>query len=129
MTKFSLSNKKAAVVRSSLRLPSAMVVCIHENMKSNGFNLKQRASWIESVTEEFLSRPDTANLIAEEFISPGTTESIPISISSNLDEKIKQALENVQSEEGVEKNRSAVIRTAIIQRLLLAAGMQLTIKG
>jgi metal-responsive CopG/Arc/MetJ family transcriptional regulator len=97
-------------------------------MANSDYNKKQRSRWIEDITHHFLQRSDAANLIAEEFIVPGSTEAIPVTLSHELDKDINRVLEQVIAEEGVRKDRSALLRTAITQHLLSLAGMQLSPK-
>lgn len=126
MAKFSLPKANTSVVRSSLRVPSNMLVRIEASMKSTGFNRKQRSKWLEETTRNFLLRSDAANLVAEEFIVPGSTESIPVMISVELDASIDKMVERVWSEEGARADRSAIFRTAITQQLMATNGMQLS---
>ena len=105
-----------------------MLERIDQAMATGNYNKKQRSRWIEDITHTFLQRSDAPNLIAEEFIVPGSTEAIPVTLSAELDEKINQVLEQVVREEGVRKDRSALLRTAITQHLLALAGRQLSPK-
>lgn len=126
MAKFYLPKSGSGITRSSLRVPSSMLSKIDSAMLSTGFNRKQRSKWIEDITKQFLFRSDAANLIAEEFIVPGSTESIPVTISTELDESIDKIIEKVWKEEGARADRSSVIRTAITQQLMAKVGMQLS---
>ena len=126
MAKFSLPKVGSGITRSSLRVPSSMLPRIESTMEAAGFNRKQRSKWIEDITQQFLARSDAANLIAEEFIVPGSTESIPVTISAALDERIDQMIERVLTEEKARTDRSSVIRTAITQQLMAKVGMQLS---
>lgn len=128
MAKFSLPKAGSSIARTSLRVPSSMLPRIESIMESAGFNRKQRSKWIEEITIRFLLRSDAANLIAEEFIVPGSTESIPVTISTELDGRIDQMIERVLAEEGAQTDRSSVIRTAITQQLMAKIGMQLSPK-
>lgn len=128
MAKFSLPKATDESSRSSIRVPKSMLGKIDEAMEQSGYNRKQRSKWIESITTTFLQRSDAPNLIAEEFIVPGSTEAIPVTLGNALDEKIIGVLERVLREEDIRKDRSAVIRTAITQDLLARAGRQLSPK-
>lgn len=128
MAKFSLPKVNDNSARSSIRVPKTMLAKIDDAMEQSGYNRKQRSRWIEDITLSFLQRSDAPNLIAEEFIVPGSTEAIPVTLSNNLDNQINAVLERVQQEEGIRKDRSAVIRTAITQNLLARAGRQLSPK-
>lgn len=126
MPKFSLPQPK--VVRSSLRMPVMMLRQIDIAMRESPFNRKQRSKWIVFATEEFLLRSDAVNLIAEEFISPGSTESIPITIDYEIDQKINDVIAKVLEHENHIADRSSVIRTAITQKLMALIGIQLSPK-
>ena len=128
MAKFSLPKAEEGITRSSLRVPSNMLPRIEEAMANSPYNRKQRSKWIADITEQFLLRSDAPNLVAEEFIVPGSTASIPVTLSTELDEKINQMIERVLMEEGSRTDRSSVIRTAITQQLMANVGMQLSPK-
>lgn len=126
MAKFSLPKADEGITRSSLRVPSNMLPRIEEAMANSPYNRKQRSKWIADITEQFLLRSDAPNLIAEEFIVPGSTAAIPVTLSTALDEKINRMIERVLVEEGTRADRSSVIRTAITQQLMANVGMQLS---
>lgn len=126
MVKFALPKSSSGITRSSIRVPTSMLSRIDQAMLAAEFNRKQRSKWIEEVTKKFLVRSDALNLIAEEFIVPGSTESIPVTISSSLDDQISNVIEQVWAEEKVRTDRSSIIRTAITQELLAIVGMQLS---
>jgi metal-responsive CopG/Arc/MetJ family transcriptional regulator len=126
VAKFSLPKAGSGITRTSLRVPSSMLPRIDSAMLGAGFNRKQRSKWIEDISKRFLLRSDAANLIAEEFIVPGSTESIPVTISTQLVECIDKMVEQVWLEEGAHADRSSVIRTAITQQLMAKVGMQLS---
>lgn len=126
MAKFSLPPNK--LVRSSIRLPVKMLVDIDRAMQDSCFNRKQRSKWISSATEQLLLRTDAPNLIAEEFISPGSCGSIPITFEFELSQKIDNVIKRVWDEESHIADRSSVIRTAITQKLMALIGIQLSPK-
>lgn len=126
MAKFSPPARKKTSVKTSLRVPVNMLKRLHDEMAETGYNKKQRSTWIDQAVTMLLNRPDYPNLVAEEFIVPGSTESIPVSLSENSAEKLNDALNNVARTEEIKKDRSAIIRTAIIQRLLAQSGLQVS---
>lgn len=128
MVKFKAPVIKEKVKRTSIRLPKAMVSKIDADMEKSGFNKKQRSVWFELIINELLALPNHSELIAEEFIVPGTTQPVAINIEQSLLEQIDQAVVNTKQNEQADCDRSAVIRTAVLQRLLKASGMQLSIK-
>jgi metal-responsive CopG/Arc/MetJ family transcriptional regulator len=126
MAKFALPKVNDKGTRSSIRIPRAMLRKMDDAMALAGYNKKQRSRWIEDLTHIFLNRSDAANLIAEEFIVPGSTEAIPVTLSQDLDTRISDVLERVLLEESIKKDRSSVLRTAITQQLLALSGAQLS---
>jgi hypothetical protein len=126
--KFSPTTRKATDVSTSLRLPTMMLHRMMDIMQAQGYNKKQRMRWIAESLELLVQRNDVADLIAEEFILPGTTTQIPIKLSEAQSAQIDSALQKTRQEEQVEKDRSSVLRTAITQRIMAHQRMQLTLK-
>lgn len=127
MAKFTLPNQAAPqVLKSSIRIPVNMLTKIEKDMEESGYNRKQRNQWMIMVIGELLERSDYPSLISEEFIVPGSTESIPFIFPEELDVAMNKALEEVKSTENINKDRSALIRTAITQRLMAKAGQQMS---
>lgn len=106
-----------------------MVVKIDEDMVKLGFNKKQRSNWFAKVLNELFENDNYPQLVAEEFIVPGTTQPVAINIDLALLEKIDNAVSKTKELEQEDCDRSSVIRTAILQRLLQASGMQLNEVG
>lgn len=106
------------VKRMAVRVPLKMVEKIEENLLASGYNKKQRLYWFEDVIAELFEKDDFHNLIAEEFIEAGTTKTINLSITVKTFELVKKVVKEVEEQEEVNTDRSSVIRTAIIQRLL-----------
>lgn len=129
MAKFTPLTRQSNNNRTSLRVPVAMLKSMNQNMEASGFNRKQRSLWMQDAIKDLLARPDYTNLVAEEFITPGSTESIPVSLSDELTEAIAVAVAQVETVENIRKDRSCLIRTAITQRLMAESGMQLYPRG
>jgi len=106
-----------------------MLTQIEVEMKASRYNLKQRNLWVNEAILNLLSRIDYAALIAEEFMEAGSTTPIPVTLNDSINAKINVSLKHVEVEEGIVKDRSALLRTAIIQRLLTASGLQLSDKS
>lgn len=121
MAKFTLPTQFGGIedqCRSSMRIPTSMLPLIEKDIVASGFNRKQRNLWLVEVINDLLANPDYANLVAEEFILPGSTSSMSIILSQQLDNQIAEALMHIKNSENATKDRSALIRTAIIQRLM-----------
>lgn len=123
-TKFALPAKER-LVQVSIRVPEKMLSAVAKLLEQGGYNRKQRSLWVREALTALLKRPDYANLVAEEFITPGTTQQIPLSFTDEQLMNIQQAIELVDNEEGVKTDRSAILRTAIIQRILAENNTQL----
>ena len=126
--KFSLPVKEP-FTQVSIRVPTRMLEEISKLLDKSGYNRKQRSLWVREALVSLLSRPDYANLVAEEFITPGTTQQIPLSFTRKQLDAAEEAIVNVASEEGVKTDRSAIVRTAIIQRILAENNSQLKPMG
>lgn len=129
MVKFKAPVTKEKLKRTSIRLPKAMVNKIDEDMVFLGFNKKQRSLWFSKVLTDFFEIEDYTHLVAEEFIVPGTTQPVAINIELDLLNKIDNAVSETKAIENEECDRSSVIRTAILQRLLKADGLQIIESG
>jgi hypothetical protein len=104
--------------RMSVRVPLAMIARIEENLLASGYNKKQRYFWFEDILNELFTGPDYHNLIAEEFITAGTTKVVTLSISTETYKRVESTVTEVLDIEKYNTDKSSVIRTAIIQRLL-----------
>jgi hypothetical protein len=91
---------------------------IENNLLQSGYNKKQRLYWFEDVLRELFEREEHHNLIAEEFIEAGTTKIMNLSITADTFKIINDKVKEVEIQEQVRTDRSSVIRTAILQRLL-----------
>ena len=104
--------------RMSVRVPLGMIAKIEENLLFSGYNKKQRFYWFEDVITELFSTEDYHNLIAEEFITAGTTKVVTLSISTETYKKVEATVGEVLRIENYNTDKSSIIRTAIIQRVL-----------
>ena len=109
-----VQNKK----RMSVRIPLGMIDRIEVNIHLSGYNKKQRFFWFEDVINELFMTPDYHNLIAEEFITAGTSKVVTLSISNETYRKVEATVSEVLEVEKYNTDKSSIIRTAIIQRLL-----------
>jgi metal-responsive CopG/Arc/MetJ family transcriptional regulator len=114
---------RTVLVRSSIRLPIGMKETLERTMLAQGVSLKRRSSWIASACEAFLAIPDHEELVREEFYD-GRTMALPLALNSVLAAQLSAVAERISSEQRL-FDRSSVIRTAITQAILAAAGRQL----
>lgn len=126
MAKFTPRPKNRGPVRTTLRIPAGMLTKINQVMETEGYNKKQRSVWIAEAIANLIARNDFPSLVAEEFIVPGSTKSIPVALSEELVREMANSLTRIEEEEDTRKDRSALIRTAIIQRIMAQQGMQLS---
>ncbi|MFT6908958.1 MAG: hypothetical protein ACJAS1_005665 [Oleiphilaceae bacterium] len=127
MVKFCLPKTFQTVRRLSVRVPKQMLLRIDEQVKAEGYNKKERSRWIENVIIELVAMPNFSDLVVEEFITSGTTTPMPLALSGSTIALLDQAKETVLLCTQSKTDRSALIRTAIIQHLLKVSGRQLTL--
>ena len=113
--------------RMAVRVPIKMIPKIEENLLDSGYNKKQRLFWFEDILKELFEKENFYNLIAEEFIEAGTTKIINLSISTDTFKRVSDTVKIVEEKENTKTDRSSVIRTAILQRLLKTSGQHLGI--
>lgn len=106
------------VKRMAVRVPVRMISKIEDDLLKSGYNKKQRLSWFEDILKELFEKDDYHNLIAEEFIEAGTTKIINLSITETTFKIVSETVKEVEEKEKTKTDRSSVIRTAILQRLL-----------
>ncbi len=114
---------QATLIRSSIRLPVGMKEALEQAMLTQGWSLKRRSNWIATACEALLANADHEELIREEFYD-GKTVTLPLAMDSELVAQLNQVAEQMTSTQRV-FDRSSVIRTAITQAVLAAAGRQL----
>ena len=113
------------VKRMAIRIPTRMVEKIENNLLASGYNKKQRLFWFEDIIRELFETESYHNLIAEEFIEAGTTKVINFSITTETYKKVESTIREVSELENTQTDRSSIIRTAILQRLLKNSGISI----
>jgi metal-responsive CopG/Arc/MetJ family transcriptional regulator len=116
---------RAKLIRSSIRLPTGMKDALEQAMLNQDWSLKRRSSWIATACEALLDNPDHEDLIREEFYD-GKTVTLPLAMDSELVAQLNTVAERMTSVERI-VDRSSVIRTAITQAVLAAAGRQINL--
>lgn len=117
--------KKTVLNAVSMRIPKKMLVAMDSAIDKGDYNRKQRSLWVREAVDKLLLRPDAGELVAEEFITPGTTTQIPLSFTQQQIDAIQQLVAEMAEAEQVVLDRSSVIRTAIIQRIMAEQNAQL----
>jgi len=112
------STSYKSIKRIAVRIPLKMFSRIESNLLQSGYNKKQRLHWFEDILKELFERENYHNLIAEEFIEAGTTKIINLSVTDETFQIIKRTVKEVEEKEKTTTDRSSIIRTAILQRLL-----------
>lgn len=113
-----MTPEKEVVKRMSLRVPKGMIPDIEKDVSASGYNKKERTLWFEEILKEFFEIENYLELVAEEYIKAGTTKTISLIVNIDTFEKIKETVKLVNEVENEKTDRSSVIRTAIIQRLM-----------
>lgn len=93
-------------------------------MIAQGWPLKRRSGWIAAACEALLANIEREDLIREEFYD-GKTVALPLAIDSELVAQMDALARRMTSPQRI-VDRSSVIRTAITQAVLAAAGRRLT---
>jgi hypothetical protein len=75
--------------------------------------------------KELFEKEDYHNLIAEEFIEAGTTKIVNLSITVDTFKIVNDTVKEVEEKENTNTDRSSIIRTAILQRLIKVNSKQL----
>lgn len=107
------------VIRTSVRVSKQMAEDINEAVLRSGHNKRGRSAWIIEVISDFINSDDAAMLVSEEFFEPprGGSTTLSVSIPMNVEQQILQLLEELRSNQQVKKERSAVIRAALMSRV------------
>lgn len=116
---------RVTLFRSSIRLPAGMKDALEQAMQNQGWSLKRRSSWIATACEALLDNPDHEDLIREEFYD-GKTVTLPLAMDSELVAQLNAVADRMTSTERI-VDRSSIIRTAITQAVLAAAGRQINV--
>jgi len=114
---------RATQSRTSICLPVGMKESLEQTMLATGWSLKRRSSWIATACADLLDNPDHEDLIREEFFD-GKTVILPLTLDSVLMRNLDAVASNMTSPSRI-VDRSSVIRTAITQAVLAAAGRRL----
>jgi metal-responsive CopG/Arc/MetJ family transcriptional regulator len=114
---------RAVKARSSIRLPEGMKTTLERVMLDQGWSLKRRSGWVATACAGLLENPDCEALVREEFYD-GKTTAVPLAMDAQLLARLDALAERMgQGGEGVD--RSTIIRTAITQAVLAAAGRRI----
>jgi hypothetical protein len=116
---------RAVKARSSIRLPEGMKVGLERVMLAQGWSLKRRSSWVAAACEGLLQNPEREALIREEFYD-GKTTAVPLAMDADLLARLDDLADSM-SAQGRVVDRSAIIRTAITQAVLTAAGRRVIV--
>lgn len=104
-------------VRTSFRLPEALLDKIHESMSAGGYSLKQRSLWLNEAIAA-LAKKEFALLVLEDFLYPGKNEKIPLTLTEKSAGCVQQIEQHIQQSEGETPAIGAILRTATLQRIM-----------
>lgn len=112
------------MVRTSIRMSQAMADDIGSSLIKSGRKKRERSNWLSGIIEEFISDSAAPELVAEEFYeSPrGSSVTLSLSLRNTVDQAIGSVLKNTSEQHGAVKDRSAVVRAAVMAHLLRQAG-------
>lgn len=108
------------VVRTSIRMSQAMADDIAKSLEKSGKKSRERSTWLSGIIEEFLADEAAPELVAEEFYeSPrGGSVTVSLSLSGPVDQAINGVLASTSQDYGALKDRSAVVRAAVMAHLI-----------
>ena len=108
------------VVRTSIRMSQAMADDIARSLEKSGRKSRERSAWLSSIIEEFVADSAAPELVAEEFYeSPrGSSVTVSLSLRTAVDQAISHVLEKTSAQYGAAKDRSSVVRAAVMAHLL-----------
>jgi|TARA_R110001592_G_scaffold343029_1_gene633178 hypothetical protein len=114
------------VVRTSIRMSQAMADDIGRSLEKSGRKSRERSTWLSSIIEEFIADDEAPELVAEEFYeSPrGSSVTLSLSLRSAVDQAISGVLEKTSAQYGAAKDRSSVVRAAVMAHLLQQGASQ-----
>jgi hypothetical protein len=108
------------MVRTSIRMSQAMADDIGRSLVKSGIKSRERSVWLSGIIEEFVTDSAAPELVAEEFYeSPrGSSVTLSLSLRGAVDQAINNILDATSTQFGAAKDRSAVVRTAVMAHLL-----------
>lgn len=114
-----LGVKQNIKLRSSLRVPSAVIDKVEQSMLTGNYGPRNRSRWICEAIEEFIKLDAYWELIAEVFMDSGNNQIIPITLDG-VSNKLLTVAENKYLNENLNKSidKSDIIRAAIMKRLI-----------
>lgn len=111
--------KAQEMIRTSVRVSKKMAEDVNQQVLRSGHNKRERSAWIVEALSNFIENEDAAMLVSEEFFEPpqGGSTTLSLTIPINIEREILRLLENIRTTYHVDKERSAVIRAALMTRV------------
>lgn len=112
------TDKKAAPVKVSIRMPGTLKKKIPLAVIKDGYNFRQKSKWLEGVLAKFLARKEWQGALLSELVvkcDDHDVFSLSIGPLEELDAEIEEV---VRTNKSLAASRSTVIRAAINRHLL-----------
>lgn len=106
--------------RLTVRLPHRMIDEVKTDMAENSYGPRQQSKWISEAIDGLVDIEYYPVLIAEDYIAEGQNRPVRISVPGSTYAKLQRAIRRVKREQKIDDVLSKLIRTAIIQRLIVA---------
>lgn len=116
---FSLPGKTAKRRRISVRVPKKMIDDLNIAMQTIGLATRMRSSWISNSVIDLKKYSYYTDCVLEEWIESGNNTSIQISLNEQASIALDDMLKEIKNiEDNKSDMQSAIIRTAILQKLM-----------
>lgn len=110
--------RSTQTARRTVRVPVRMIEDLRTHMQSNHYPTRKQSRWIEEAIIQLLDAEFFPELVAEDFVAPGTNRPIRVSLNGRTEDRLVAGIKRVETEENVSDVQSKLIRTAIRHRLL-----------
>ena len=104
--------------RISLWIPKKMKQEINQLLAKKGISSKKQSFWISNTVVNLAKRSDHLDCIIEEWLEPGISELIYVTLDMQAIEALDQLSNTLTVANMAEDNQSSIIRTAITQALI-----------
>lgn len=102
----------------SIRLPEKMLNDINQAVVEDGVSLKRRSAWISDAIIALKDIPNCCELVLEEWVSRSANKPLQVTLTADAISALETIKTSVSSQDKRKGENSAVIRTAMIQKLI-----------
>lgn len=111
--------KEIKKTRISVRLPKKMLSELDDKLASDGFNKKQRSTWVSDAICRLSTKPLFNDYVLENWMDNGNNISTQFTLTQEACNKLEFIRETLTAEDLANTElKSAVVRTSIIHKFL-----------